>query len=252
MHSTPPVQIGKIGKMGIANSHFSVLSLSPALWLDAADELSINENAGSVWQWNDKSGRGNHAAQTTASEQPETKVRTLNGLNALEFNGVNSNIDLDHSALFSIPSGDNTIIIAWKTNVSGNQQRVLSGFKDGGTRWGILYEMSAGTITGVNSTSYNPVNNSQTNDTDPHIDFMRRSGSNVEIGRDGGTNITAEAKGGNVVIDNIRLGATLGVTSAVNGLIAEVLLFDRALSNFEMNRLGKYLSSKWGVTWTVL
>lgn len=249
MRSTPPVPIGKIGKMGIANQRFSVGSLSPALWLDAADPLSIMATDGKVSQWSDKSGRGHHAVQTLASEQPVTGTRTLNGRNTLVFNGVNSNMDLDYSTLFSIPSGNNTIITVWATDTPTIQQRVLSGFVSGGTRWGVLYEMLTGVLCGINSSSYDLVYHSHTYNTNAHIDFMRRSGSTVEIGRDGDTNSTKGTKGVNVTVDNIRLGATLGATNAINGVVAEMLIFNRALSDQEMNRLGKYLSKKWGALW---
>lgn len=39
-------------------------------WYDAADKGSVIEAAGSVSQWNDKSGNGNHTAQGTGAYQP--------------------------------------------------------------------------------------------------------------------------------------------------------------------------------------
>ena len=36
-------------------------------WFDVSDPSSIIENAGSISQWSDKSGKGNHATQTYTS-----------------------------------------------------------------------------------------------------------------------------------------------------------------------------------------
>ncbi len=44
--------------------------LSTALWLDAADAGTITLNGSTVSQWNDKSGNGRNATQSTAANQP--------------------------------------------------------------------------------------------------------------------------------------------------------------------------------------
>lgn len=67
--------------------NFSPLSLSPALWLDASDTTTITESGGSVSQWNDKSGNGYNFTQGTGANQPTTGIRTVNGLNAVDFDG---------------------------------------------------------------------------------------------------------------------------------------------------------------------
>ena len=60
--------------------------ISTALWLDAADASTITLNGSTVSQWADKSGNGRNATQPTASSQPTSNTRTLNGLNVLDFN----------------------------------------------------------------------------------------------------------------------------------------------------------------------
>lgn len=60
--------------------------ISTALWLDAADASTLTLNGSTVSQWADKSGNGRNATQPTASSQPTSNTRTLNGLNVLDFN----------------------------------------------------------------------------------------------------------------------------------------------------------------------
>ena len=58
---------------------FSVESLS-LLWLDASDETTITKDSdGLVSQWNDKSGNGHHATQSTPANQPTFDTDQING-----------------------------------------------------------------------------------------------------------------------------------------------------------------------------
>lgn len=50
--------------------------ISTRLWLDAADESTVTLVDGVVSQWDDKSGNGRHAAQSTASLRPGTGTRS--------------------------------------------------------------------------------------------------------------------------------------------------------------------------------
>jgi hypothetical protein len=65
---------------------FSPLSLPGlTLWLDASDLTTITEASGSVSQWDDKSGNGYAFTQDTAASQPATGTVTQNGRNTLAF-----------------------------------------------------------------------------------------------------------------------------------------------------------------------
>jgi hypothetical protein len=59
-----------------------------ALWLDAADSSTVVQSAGSVSQWNDKSGNGRHAVQTTAANQPAYDAAGLNSRGAIVWPNV--------------------------------------------------------------------------------------------------------------------------------------------------------------------
>lgn len=81
------------------------------LWLDADDATIITESGGSVSQWDDKSGNGFNVVQTTGSRQPTTNLVTVNGRNAIDFDGVNdylsNNVD---STLYTLTDGDYTFL----------------------------------------------------------------------------------------------------------------------------------------------
>lgn len=56
-------------------------------WWDAADTATLTSSGGAVLAWADKAG-GAALAQNVAARQPTTGVRTLNGLNVLDFDGA--------------------------------------------------------------------------------------------------------------------------------------------------------------------
>ena len=62
-------------------SHVNTL----ALWLDASDSSTIDENSSEVSQWSDKSGNNYHATQSTSSAKPTIGGDFINGLNVLTF-----------------------------------------------------------------------------------------------------------------------------------------------------------------------
>ena len=72
---------------------FSPLDVSGLeVWLDASDSSTITESSGAVSQWDDKSGSGNHVTQATSDNQPTTNSLTLNGLNVIDFDGVDDRL----------------------------------------------------------------------------------------------------------------------------------------------------------------
>jgi len=63
-----------------------------AMWHDASFLWSITASSGQVSQWNDLSGKGRHQIQATGTKQPITGTRTVNGLNVLDYNGLQGTV----------------------------------------------------------------------------------------------------------------------------------------------------------------
>ena len=66
--------------------------LPTELWFDAADSATVVHSSNSVSQWNDKSGNGRHATQTTASDRPTLQAGVLNSKAVLRFDGSNDKL----------------------------------------------------------------------------------------------------------------------------------------------------------------
>lgn len=73
-----------------ASAAFTPASLPTlAFWFDGA--LGVTDaGGGAVSQWADQSGNANHLTQATAGLRPTTGTRTINGINAIDFDGTES------------------------------------------------------------------------------------------------------------------------------------------------------------------
>lgn len=219
---------------------FSVLDLSPALWLDASDESTITESAGAVSQWDDKSGNGNNATQGTGSLQPITGTRTQNGENVIDFAGDQMNVP---SGVYSTIAGDHTVFIVFAVD-SAVQSFVLVGQELSSTKY---YVLSSDTgpkhliFDGGSLSTY--TNTNVPDDTDfHHYTFVKD---------DTATSLAAYADGlltrgvtGNVpvTVDALYIG-----WPGINAAIAEVIILDYVADADTRPRVEAYLANKWGI-----
>lgn len=64
----------------------------------------------------------------------------------------------------------------------------------------------------------------------------------------GGTSGLTAGNSSNTDTRVINIGRSLSATGYLNGMIAEILYYNRKLTNSEINKINKYLSIKWGLT----
>jgi hypothetical protein len=63
-------------------------NITTALWLDAADAITVTTVSGAVSQWNDKSGNTRNASQGTAGYRPAYSATGLNSKGIVSFDGT--------------------------------------------------------------------------------------------------------------------------------------------------------------------
>ncbi len=221
----------------------SIAGLS--LWLDASDSGTVIHSGGSVSQWNDKSGNANNATQGTSGNRPTTNTRTINSLNVIDFDGTNDGMVLP-SALYSIPNGQNTIFIVNFSDVTaaGSRQTLTAEPSAFNINFGIQY----GPISSPNYLGFGngQIARTVTRDTNPHI-FALRKGATAQLYYDGGTPTSVTSTNSTAI--NMTLGYSPSYGDYWNGVFAEIIVYNFALSDAQMNGVAKYLENKWGVVW---
>jgi len=215
-------------------------------WSDAADADTITEIAGDVAQWDDKSGNENHLTQSTGTNQPRTGVRTLNGLNILNYNG-----DFLEVASFPVPaSGDIAIFAVSEVDVVTNNSDSMFSMDSSDNDFTFRAESSP--FTGrINTTG---IGNNVTLTDGPHegpsiyntnFDFTGLAKYNAFIDgtqRASNTNYSTKLN----TPQSFKLMATRNGTSPLDGAVGEVILVED-VSEATRQLIEGYLAWKWGL-----
>lgn len=218
-------------------------------WHDAADSASITEETGGrVVDWADKSGNGRDAVMASgATARPYSGARSLNGLNVLDFRG-DQRLELPTGEYLG--AGDNTVFIVYQADATSHAY-LLSGRSGSVAN---VYEIAVNTASnGIFRARHNTAASytqwSGGAALDAHIGMLRRDGATAEVALDG--DIKASVAASNLSLNgNMLYGVRFDGSSYLlpyDGVIAEVLLYDRALNSGEVAENLAYLQEKWGL-----
>lgn len=212
--------------------------LTSAAWYDAADLSTITDAGGGfVGQWDDKSGNNHHVIQNNGGLQPAFGTRTINGLNALEFDGFDDFLQ----SVTGMPSGDLMIFTAHQSDTIESGTLVSNAGTNEFLIWlrndSVLFPGPQLFVTGA--------------DTNPTV-FMGRV--DIDGGApgthgwrlNGGPETTADANSIAAFQQSIAIGAYPVPFVEFDGLIGEVIIIDGLLSDADRQRVEGYLAHKWG------
>lgn len=226
-----------------------------ALWLDANDcktivlnPISASSISTTVKNWRDKSGQENHAVQTTQANQPLYVVNTLNSRPVLRFDGANDNLAITHNTNGSLNVGDTfSIFMTINKSSSTSDRYVFQKYSDYPAP--ILYSANGsisldkpGTATVATIGGTLAVNT-------PYIISMIKSGSSlfmIKNGIDVTPQYTNQTFTNNV--NNLHIGSNSGGSNNFfSGDMAEIILYNKALTSRERINIETYLSTKWDI-----
>jgi hypothetical protein len=228
-----------------------------ALWLRADMGVTTNEN-GLVIQWDDQSGNVNHASQTTELQMPLLVPNAISNKPALRFDGsANAGehdfLNIPHAESLAF-TGDFTTLFVIKVDDFANYNAVWSKTAGNLPAPTDLYtDINAGTMrvyrgngtgTGLSSVaSAQPL----------------RAGAYLVLGVDiNGTTAThylnAQPNGTGIVntntadtLQDVKIGTRNDLFTKMRGDIAEILIYNRSLSETERNTAFNYLQTKYGL-----
>ena len=219
------------------------------LWLKADagtfqdDALTTAASAddAKVGGWVDQSTAGNTVTIADTSKRPTLKLNILNGKPAVRFAGSNTWLIKQFGSAYTQPltifalgtasdknaywfdvdgSGTNRVAIIFNSAAQDNTYL----FAGAGFQYNFSLPLAATIYTGI------------VNGASSYIYF---NGSQVATGN-AGTN----SMGG------VTLGARFTLGDVLNGDLYEILVYDAGLSVTDINRVGNYLNTRWGITWT--
>jgi hypothetical protein len=245
----------------IYNPNTTLPVTGAALWLDASQQNTLFTDAGfsavttsgqSVYQWNDLSGNNRHAIQATSGNRPtwSPPASGQNGLGVTSFNGSSSFFDTSMS-LNGLSSF--SIFLVAKSATSGGWQSALrqqSGFQgffvmpwtsNGGA-------VSPRIILGYDGGTTTPNTVALTNGAFNLISFIRNSGVSNVANVNG---VLSSTRSANTASLSESVNLSIGrypqpVAEYFSGSIAEIVIFNRALSPSETSSVESYLKTKWG------
>lgn len=204
------------------------LKADSGVYNDAGTTLATNGQT--VQQWNDQSGNGNNATQSTSGSRPTYQTSVLNSLPVIRLDGSDDSMQVP-----SITVG--TLVIVHKYRTSGNYPNFKTPFNDRTAVGGRIMVLQSGAATLWNDSS-NAINNrhfrngSLTNSLAPIDSFQ----------------ISAGSFPGNTTTDACDIGRDdQNNARCWDGDIAEIIVYDRGLSVANRVRLQNYLNTKYAI-----
>jgi hypothetical protein len=218
------------------------------LWLDADDaETVANDAAGRVSRWADKSDSASHARQAEFSLQPQYVPDALGGKPVLRFGG-GAYLNLGQPASLDFrPGKPFTIAVVYR--VKGKDSGTFLS-KGGGTAGQRAYQFYV--APGRSGAITYGVMQEKPRSSETNIACQVCDGSRADVFLNGAPYFSFTGGKGASSVD-VLVGArrkdadNTGTFYELNGDLAEVLVYDRALSNEELGRLGAYLKDKYSL-----
>ncbi len=232
-------------------------------WFDPSAVGGVNTTGSNVTQVNDLItgvGGSNNATQGSAALQAELLAAGLNGRDVLDFDGADGYDMVNNASINTSGSADRVILVTFRTGAdvasqqylyeqggSGNGysvyidggQLVVAGWRNSGGSWNNY----ASTAIQPNTTYVAGLNLDSTNidmwvNGDKYQSFTNANGQNshsggIDLGRNG---------------DTRDAGGSLAGCCNFLGQMGEVLQYNTAATDAEMQEVSQYLALQWGAT----
>jgi fibronectin type 3 domain-containing protein len=225
-----------------------------AVWF-AADGITGLVNGATVSIWTDASGNINNATQAVLIQQPVYATNAINGLPVVRFNSTNSTclafdrpIQDDFTIIFVYQSsqtnqGTGTAFFNGSGLVNGDQPGTQDDF-------GVSLNANGQVIVGTGNPDTSVNSGDGYNDGKPHVVTFERmessgalilyvDGTQVATGTGGTESLTAPSR--------LYLGAVPSGGGFLSGDLAEVKIYNLALTNTDRIAQESALVRKWGI-----
>ncbi|MFA6175236.1 MAG: RHS repeat-associated core domain-containing protein [Phycisphaerae bacterium] len=214
------------------------------LWLRG--DLGVTSNGSSVSAWGDQSGSGNNALQGNGGNQPTVQSGVLNGKPVIRFDGTDDNLSIADNV--GLSPATLTAYVVGKYQTGGASTYGVFLLKSNPSQWTSfgMFRDGGNLKWSINMWNTNYVSSTQSADT-----WMVMKGSydlsKLKLKVNGGTSVEGNYTSAiNYTGDALYLGSGPG-GSPLKGEIAEVLLYDHALTESEAGNVETYFYERYGV-----
>lgn len=227
------------------------------LWLDSSDASTVydtdgddahtgtgggnNGFAGTVARWADKSGNNNDVT-ALAGEQPIYGSSLLNGYKILSFDGINDRLT---NLTTSLSGSDMTVYIIFRRTSTTGREALLDLGSNPDRNAVFLNEGGFDKYNYYMNGSFYSSTTTYFHSTYKMVS-LTQSGTSLNMFVDGASALSATT-----ATRTATTGITLGDDSTsgdwLQGDIAEVLVYDHALTGDQRHDLENYLAKKWGL-----
>jgi|GEM_PF-4497250 hypothetical protein len=215
------------------------LRADQGLFQNAARSMVASATNDPVLIWDDQSGTGGHMAVRAASDQttarPLLRTNALNGRPVVSFDGIDDN--LQNAISYTVP---NTVFVVARYNGNSPLGRILSATSNDwfmGWQAGFRDRFFAGSW--VSSTGVSADNNWLIYATDQSTNRQRLFRNNESV--------ASATAAGTYGPNGLNLGSNQGTSEFSISEVAEVLVYDRVLSDSERQTVFRYLNSRYGI-----
>ena len=219
------------------------------LELDA--DRGVTTNGGQVTAWADQSGLGN---DLTGAGDPQLAANSLNNHNTIQFDTTGDKLDRTIDALSGLPAGDSdrSVFIVAKYNENG-----YGGFGYGKTSknnaFGLNVDAEGDLLVqgwGAGDVESTTVGTGAGWLTQTAIVAADPSGGAAEVVNHykDGTLIDSETRNFNTVLETLVVGSNLKGNDSIDMEVAEILVYNRALSDAERQQVESYLQQKYALS----
>jgi len=215
------------------------------LWLRADAGLDKDGND-VVTAWSDLSGEGNDVL--TVSGDPSHVTAGINGLASIAFDGDDF-LDLGDLELHSNQDGLTIIIVRESSDTTGRPLLTKHNETANSRAWALNSDGAA--VQENAATADTTTNLTATVTTDVEISTLVWEPEQKAVLYTNGTTAGTATTTVNDIEDtatSVRLGANGEGTAFYQGEVAEVLVFNRKLSDIEQRQVELYLANRYGVT----
>lgn len=216
-------------------------------WYDFTNSMFLTLSSSAITQALDRSGNGNNTAvQGNATFRPTYTLNRINGLPDAVFDG-GDNLLLS-SSLFGITNGSNTIFAVAKRSIESSAANVVtSAVQIGVTRTlQVTYSATTGSAIYRNNATNSDVTFTGATNTNYQVLVGHHSGVTQGINVNSGTEITNNSGANTNITNGWQIGASNGGTF-LTGDIAEMLIYNRSLSQAEISQITQYFYNKYNL-----